>query len=200
MSADATKLVIPAHGTVFHAPKNTKPPKNPFGPDGFKLTVDGPSPWKNLGHTSKQNTIAFTKEGGDRESLDTFLADSVRVSTASTSWGFSAAALQFDHDNLDMAFNGEWDETTGGYTVASSAPIESAIFLYFQDSTGSLGFWLPNTEIGLGDAPSVDTANFFELPLSGSILAAPEDVIPSVNGRPGLFQIFKSGLTAPAAG
>jgi hypothetical protein len=197
VSADATKLVIPGHGTVFHAPVGTKPPTGPLGSDGFKIDADGPAPWKNLGHTSKQNTIAFTKEGGERETLDTFLADGVRVTSSSTTWGFTVGALQFDEDNLDLAFNGEFDPSTGGYTVASPAPVPTAIFLYFQDSSASLGFWLPNTEIALGDAPSVDTANFFELPLSGSILSAPTSVIPSVNGRSGLFQIFKTGLVAP---
>lgn len=201
MSVDATKLVIPGHGAVFHAPVNTRPPQNALAAFGLtKNTVpNGGDPavaWKNLGHTSKQNTIAFTKEGGERESLDTFLSDAVRTTTSSTSWGLNVAALQFDADNLDLAFNGEFDEATGGYTVASPAPVQTALFLFFQDTTGSIGFWLPNTEISLGDAPSVDTAQFLELPLTGSILTAAEEVIPAVEGRPGLFQIFKTGLAA----
>ncbi|ALJ22042.1 phage tail tube protein [Microbacterium sp. No. 7] len=196
MSVDSTKLIIPGNGTVFFAPVNTPPPANPLGPAGFNLMADGPGAWRNLGHTSKQNTIAFTKEGGERESLDTFIADAVRTVASSVAWGVTIAALQFDLDNLRLAFNGQVDPTTGGYTVASPAPVQTALFLYFQDATGKLGFWLPNNDVGLGDAPSVDTANFFELPLSGSILAAPPGVIPPVNGRPGLFQIFKSGLVS----
>lgn len=197
MSVDATTLVIPGHGTVFHAPVNTLPPAAPLGVAGFNLQADGPAPWKNLGHTSKQNTIAFTKEGGEKESLDTFLADAVRVTTGSTTWGVNIAALQMDEMNLDLAFNGDFDPATGGYTVATPAPIQAALFLYFQDTTGSLGFWIPNTEISLGDAPSVDTAQFFELPLSVSILAASNSIIPAINGRAGAFQIFKTGLAAP---
>lgn len=199
MSVSSTSLVIPANGTVFYAPALTAPPTSPLGTNGFKLTADGPTPWKNLGHTSKQNTIAFTKEGGDREQLDTFLSDGVRVSQASVSWGFTAAALQFDKENLDLAFNGAFDSKTGGYKVTTPAPVQAAIFLYFKDSTGALGFWLPNVEIALGDAPSVDTANFFELPLQGSILAAPEATAGAVDGRPVLFEIFKTGLAAPTA-
>ncbi len=195
MSADKTKLVIPGHGTVFHAPRGTKPPADPL--TAFKLTEDGPSPWQNLGHTSKNNTIAFTKDGGEKETLDTFLADGVRTTTGSTQWGVTIAALQIDAQTLDLAFNGDFDPETGGYIVASAAPIETALFLYFQDSTGALGFWLPETELALGDAPSVDTAYFFELPLSASILSAPSDIIAPVDGRAGMFEIFKTGLTAP---
>ncbi|WP_136057241.1 IPT/TIG domain-containing protein [Microbacterium sp. K24] len=194
MSVDATTLVIPGHGTVFYAPVNTKPPTNPLG--AFNIQADGPTVWKNLGHTSKQNTIAFTKEGGEKESLDTFLADGVRTTTGSTSWGVNVAALQFDKNNLDLAFNGDFDPSTGGYTVASPAPLPVSLFLYFQDTTASVGFWLPNTEISLGDAPSVDTANFLEMPLTASVLSADNATIPAVNGRPGVFQIFKTGLTA----
>lgn len=202
MSVDATKLVIPGHGAVFHAPKNTLPPTNPLA--AFSLTADTvpnnetqPVQWKNLGHTSKQNTIAFTKEGGERESIDTFLADAVRTSTSSTSWGINVAALQFDSNTLDLAFNGDFDPATGGYTVAGSSSLETALFLYFKDNTGSIGFWLPNTEMSLGDAPSVDTAQFLELALTASILSTDSNIIPAVEGRAGLFQIFKSGLTAP---
>ncbi|GAA2577310.1 IPT/TIG domain-containing protein [Microbacterium binotii] len=194
MTATASSLVIPAHGTVFHAPVNTKPPLNPLG--AFNILADGPNPWKNLGHTSQQNTIAFTKEGGERESLGTFLADNVRVATSSTTWGFNVSALQFDEDNLDLAFNGDFDPSTGGYTVATPAPLNVAVFLYFQDTTGSLGFWMPNVDISLGDAPTVDTANFLELPLTASINSADSGIIPGIGGRAGLFQIFKSGLIA----
>lgn len=199
MSVDSTKLVIPGHGTAFFAPVNTKPPTNPVGPSGFKLLDDGPGLWKNLGHTSKQNTIAFTKEGGEKETIDTFLADAVRTSTTGVTWGVNIAALQFDESNLKLAFNGDFDPVTGGYTVASPAPVNVALFLYFQDSTGSLGFWLPSVDISLGDAPSVDTANFFELPLAATILSVGSGVITPVNGRAGMFQIFKSGLTGGTA-
>ncbi len=199
MSVDSTKLVIPGHGTAFVAPANTLPPTNPVSASGFKLLDDGPGLWMNLGHTSKQNTIAFTKEGGEKETIDTFLADAVRTSTSGVTWGVNIAALQFDRNNLRLAFNGDFDPVTGGYTVTSPAPVNVALFLYFQDSTGSLGFWLPSVDISLGDAPSVDTANFFEMPLAATILSVGSSVITPVSGRAGLFQIFKSGLTGATA-
>lgn len=199
MSVDKTKLVIPGHGTVFKAPKGTKPPLDPM--TAFSLTAEnvaaagsGGAKWLNLGHTSKQNTISFTKEGGDKESLDSFLADGVRTSTSSTQWGVNVAALQIDPTTLDLAFQGAFDPATGGYTVAGSSSTEVALFLYFQDTTGSLGFWIPNVDTSIGDAPTVDTANFFELPLAGSILSADASVIPPVNGRAGIYQIFSSAL------
>lgn len=196
MSVDSTKLIIPGKGTVFYAPAGTRPPTIPLGATGFDLLRDGPGSWRNLGHTSKNNTIAFTKEGGEVETIDTFLADAVRTTTSGVTWGMTIPALQFDQDNLSLAFNGAFDTSTGGYIVASPAPVNVALFVYFKDTTGALGFWIPSVDISVGDAPSVDTANFFELPLTATFLSAGSNVMPSVNGRAGLFQIFKSGLTS----
>jgi IPT/TIG domain-containing protein len=195
VSVDASKLVIPGHGAVFHAPKNTVPPVNPLA--AFSLTGAAPSGWTNLGHTSKANTVAFSKEGGEKESLDTFLVDGVRAVYGSVAWGVNVPALQFDQDVLDLAFNGDFDTTTGGYIVPGVVvPVEVALFVYFQDNSGSLGFWLPNTETTLGEAPGTDPAAFTELPIAVAILSADEAVIPAVDGKPGIFEIFKSGLVA----
>ena len=194
MSANSSSLIIPAHGTVFTAPSGTKPPADPL--TKFKLQDDGPTPWKNLGHTSKENAIAFTKEGGDKTTLDTFLASSVRVAKDGVSWGLTINALQMDKATLDLAFGGEFDPATGGYTIAEESTRNVALFLLFQDATASLAFWLPNVDLSAGDAPSVDPSNFFEIPLSASILSAASSVIPPVNGRAGLFQLFRTGLTS----
>lgn len=197
MSADSTSLIIPGHGTVFHAAPGTKPPADPLGTSGFKLTGAPPVGWTNLGHTSKANTIAFQKDGGEKESIDTFLADAVRVVYSAVSWGVTIPALQFDQDVLDLAFNGDFDATTGGYIVPGTlTPTEAALFLYFVDNTGALGFWIPNTSVTLGEPPSVDTAAFMELPLAAAIQSAAESVIPAVNNKPGIMEIFKTGLAA----
>jgi hypothetical protein len=186
VSVDATKLVIPGHGTVFHAPKDTACPANPLS--AFTLTGAPPAGWTN--------TVAFSKEGGEPEKLDTFLADGVRTVYSSLNWGVTVPALQFDEDVLDLAFNGDFDPATGGYIVPGSVvPVEAALFVYFKDTTGALGFWIPNTVVTLGEAPGTDPAAFTELPLNVSIQSADTGVIPEVNGVPGLFEIFKTGLS-----
>lgn len=196
MSADATKLIVPGHGTVFQSAKGAPVPENPL--EAFSLTEEGPAGWANLGHTSKQNTLAFSREGGEATSIDTFLADAVRTVYSSVSWSLSIAALQFDEDILDLAFNGDWDPATNGYIVpGSSSPVEAGLFVLMQDNTGKLGFWIPNTQTTLGEAPSVDTENFMELPLRASINSADSSLMPAVGGKPGIMQIFKSGLEAP---
>lgn len=197
MGADSTAIIVPAHGTLFVADDDATFPANPL--DAFSLTGPAPSGWTSLGHTSKDNLPAFNKDGGDPTTLDTFLQDAVRTIYASTSWSLTANALQLDQDNLDLAFNGQTD-ADGGYIIAgTNNGLQKQAVLLCQDGTGKLGFWMPNTSIVLGDAPSIDPTKFFELPLSIAINSAPEDKIPGLpDGRAGIMKLYKSGLAQPA--
>jgi hypothetical protein len=188
-------LVIPGKATVFHAPKNTAVPANPL--TAFSLSNDTVSTgWRNLGHTSKSNTVSFSREGGEATTIDTYLADSVRTIYSSVSWSLEIPALQFDEDVLDLAFNGDL-AADGGYIIpGSSNATDAALFLLFQDGTGKLGFYIPNTSVTLAEPPSFSPEDFIELPLSASIQSATTATIPGVNGVPGIMKLYKSGLVA----
>lgn len=194
MSADANALFIPGHATVFHAAPNTAMPATALA--AFSLTGLEPTGWTNIGHTSKENTVSFAKEGGEKTSLDTYLADGVRTIYSSESWGLTVPALQFDKDVLDLAFNGGFDDDDGYIIPGSNTGSNRALFLLFTDGTGKLGFYIPNNSVKLGDAIGVDPTQFLELPLSASIQSASETAIPAVNGVPGIMKLYKTGLAA----
>jgi hypothetical protein len=193
MGADKTATIVPGHGTLFVADVNTA---MPVDWTDFALTGDAPDGWINLGHTSKDNLPAFTKDGGDKSVLDSWLADSVDVIYASTQWGLNFNSLQVDEDNLNLAFGGNFD-TDGGYIIpGSNAGVEKAVVLFSTDGTGSIAFYAPNTSVALGDAPSIDAAKFLEMPISVSILSVDDDVIPAAsNGLPAIMKVYKTGLT-----
>lgn len=195
MAIDATAKIVPGHGTLFVADVNTPVPADPL--NAFTLTGTPPTGWVNLGHTSKDNTAAFTRDGGDKSVLDSWLADGVYTIYAATNWGLTINPIQLDQLALDLAFNGSFD-VDGGYIIpASNDGIEKALFLLATDGTGALGFYQPNTSVALGDAPSIKTDGFFELPLAASIMAADPAVIPAAaNGKPGLMKVYKTGLQA----
>lgn len=197
MTVNKGATIVPGHGTVFVADRGTALPADW---NDFSLTGTEPAGWTNVGHTSKGNQPAFSKEGGEKTVLDSWLADGVDVIYSSTQWGLGVNALQVDEDNLDLAFDGFFD-TDGSYVVPSSNPgLEKSIFLFSTDGTGSLGFYMENTNCSIGDAPSIDAAAFFEIPLSASILSADPDFIPAKpDGTPGIMKIFKTGLTAAIA-
>lgn len=195
MAVNKNALIVPGHGTVFAANQNTAMPAG--GLSAFTLTADGPAGWTNLGHTSNDNTASFTKDGGDKTVLDTWLADSVATIYASTQFGLTINSLQIDQPNLDIAFNGFFD-TDGAYVIpGSNNGLGKALFLLMTDGTGQLGFYIPTTTVALGDAPSIDPTKFFEVPVAASILAAPTSLIPAKgDGTPGIMKLYKSGLAA----
>lgn len=195
MGANKSATIVPGHGTLFVADFDAELPDDPL--EAFTLTGAEPDGWTNVGHTSKGNQPAFAKEGGDATVLDTWLADNVDVVYAAEQWSLGVNALQVDQTGLDLGFGGFFD-TDGGYVVPASNPgLEKQTFLLATDGTGDLGFWMPNTSTKLGDAPSMDASNFFEIPLSSKILSADESLLPAnENGTPGIMKIFKTGLAA----
>lgn len=195
MAVDATAKIVPGHGTLFVADKNTACPADPL--TAFTLLGTPPAGWVNIGHTSTDNTAAFTRDGGDKTVLDSWLQDAVGVIYASTNWGLTINPIQVDQLSLDLAFGGSFDDD-GGYIIpGSNTGIEKALFLLATDGTGSLGFYIPNNSVTLGDAPSIKTDGFFELPLASSILAADTSVIPAAaNGKTAIMKVYKTGLQA----
>lgn len=194
MSVDKTALIVPGHGTLFLADANTAVPDSPL--TAFTLKGTPPDGWENIGHTSTDNTAAFNRDGGDATQLDSWLEDGVETIYAATNWSLGFNPIQVDKNSLDLGFNG-WVDTDGGYVIPSTSDgLDKALFLLATDGTGALGFYMPDTNVNIGDAPSIDNAKFFEIPLSASIHAADESVIASNNGKSGLMKVYKTGMTA----
>src|SRR5690606_12746228 len=97
------------------------------------------------------------------------------------------------------AFNGDFDPATGGYIVpGQTSAVQTQLFLLMQGaSANKLGFWIPNTEVSLAEPPGASREQYLELPLNASINGASNEVIPAVDGRAGIMEIFKTGLAAP---
>src|SRR5690554_4645187 len=128
MAVNNNAMIVPGNGTLFHAPIETALPENPL--TAFTLTGAPPTGWVNLGHTSSENTPAFSREGGEPTSMGTWLMDSTSTIYSAISWMLAIPALQFDEDVLDMAFNGDFDPATGGYIVpGQSAAVKTQLFL-----------------------------------------------------------------------
>jgi hypothetical protein len=192
MGINRNALIVPGHGTLFHAEPNTPLPENPL--EAFTLTGPTPAGWENLGHTSKDTPPAFGREGGEATKLDTYLVDGVTTIYSAVDWSLIFQSLQVDGDSLDLAFHGAFD-ADGGYIIPGGvSAIEKGLVLLASDGTGSLLFYVPNTSVALESAPALDAAGYFALPLSASIQAADESVIPAVGGKPGIIKVYKTGM------
>lgn len=166
---DASNVIIPGKGAIFVGEVGATPP------DYKTVSPSAPGEgWTCLGHTSVENNVELSKDGGDPTSYDSWWEPGVEVTYASTTWTVNVGALEITKANFDLAFNGdqETNSTSGGYLVpAAIEATKKAIFIIAVQGTKRLGLYLPNVSVSLGDAPSFDNEALFEVPLSGSILA-----------------------------
>ena len=169
MSMDSGAVFLPGRGTVFTADPGTTPfdyktvdPRDPS-------TFEG---WDCWGHTSRDNTVALSKDGGDSTQLGSWWDAAILDSRAPTSWSWTANSLQVDRTTMSMAFPGG-EVRNGAYWVPSAdRTIEKAAFILMEDGSGNrMGIYLPHTPLALGDAPEIDIENFFEVQIAGSILS-----------------------------
>lgn len=190
-------LAVPGHGTVFHAPVGEALPADPL--TAFKLDGTVPEGWETFGHTSKANVVSFATEGGETTPMDTWLADNVRTIQGSPRRvTLNIAALELSVNTLDMAFNGELDETNNRYVIPNnSKPMERQLFVITRDNEGALGFEIPRAEVSANGMFTLNPTEFVEIPISAALLVASgASALPtSPDGTPGLFAVYHTGLT-----
>lgn len=167
MGMNAANVMIPGRGAIFTAEPLTTPP------DYKMMTPDTPGEgWTCLGHTSKDNSVALSKSGGDVTSFDSWWTSALAVIYGSNTWNITVGALQIDTGTLDLAFNGTLDPEDGGYIVpAAVEAVDKALFVLAMQGNKRMGLYLPKVSITLGDAPTFDPTKLFEVPLSAAVLA-----------------------------
>lgn len=197
MSGNNQAIAVPGNGTVFYSAPGTALPANPL--TAFTLKGSLPAGWSSFGHTSKQNIVNFSREGGETQTLDTFLEDAVRsIVTDSGTWTLNIAALQIEAGTLDNAFNGQVDDVLGRYVIpASPQPVEKQLFVLLTDNSGNLGFEIPRADLTASGAFSLDPSNYVEIPIAATLLSDSESQLGTVNGGAGIMAVWKETLKAP---
>lgn len=169
MALDASATIIPGRGTLFVTEDLTAK-----FPD-YK-TVDPRTPstftgWDCLGHTSRENTVALSKDGGDAEQVGSWWDAALRETREATTWSWSANSLQVDALTMGLAFPSGKVENGAFWVPGADTSKPVKVFILMVDGTGRMGIGLPNTSVAIGDAPEIAVDGFFEIQLSGSILS-----------------------------
>ena len=169
MALNAATVILPGRGTVFTAPANTVP----FDKDTVNAaTTSTYTGWNCLGHTSRDNTVGLSKEGGEATSRGSWYDPNLRATRDPNSWGFTVNSLQLDALTLGLAFPG--GEIRGGafWVPSATGSAERAIYILMIDGPATGGLYFPRVDISIGDAPEISVDSFFEIQLSGSMLSA----------------------------
>ncbi|MBN6777433.1 hypothetical protein JRG19_02565 [Pseudoclavibacter alba] len=168
MALDANSTFIPGRGTVFVAAPDT------VFPDYKTIKPEDPTTytgWECLGHTSRENTVELTVDGGEAETKGSWWSPNLRTTRTPRVFGGSVKSLQMDQTTLELAFPGGRVEN-GAFIVPSNAgDVEKAIFILSEDQTGDrMGIGIYRASLSLADAPTFDVENFFEVPLGWQTL------------------------------
>lgn len=172
MGFNPAATIIPGKGTVLVADPDTPVPADYMTLD--PMTLPAGSGWQALGHTSRENSVAMSKEGGEATQAGSWWEEALDSSYAATTWGITVNSLQVDSLTLGLAFGGgSLDTAVGSYMVKDIVPQKKALYVLMVGGNTRMGIYIPNTTVSVGDAPEIPTDAFFEISLSAAILNSP---------------------------
>lgn len=189
MALEDGAVILPGVGHVLLAEVGTTPPASPGDID---LTGSEPATgWENLGHTSRENAVALTRDGDEPEQRGSWQNPNLRETTPTVTWAFTIPALQVDNQVLSLFFGGGDDSQADSFGVTTaSGSSERAMYIVLVDGNTRAGIHVPRVSISAEEAPTFDPENFLEFTLRASVLKD--------SGNPDLMRWFLAGLGTPA--
>jgi hypothetical protein len=155
-------VLIPGTGEIYTAPAETAIPAS--------LTAPA-APWENLGHTSREDGLTITRDGGDSETVGTWQNPVLRERREPTTFAITAFLHQVDNEVLEMYFGPGDVDVAGQFGVTSStATIERALYIRIIDGTNEAGLYVPKVSISSEDDVEVDVEGFLAFPIRATVL------------------------------
>lgn len=163
MALTDAAVLIPGTGHIYLAPTGTPAPPDPN-------TVPS-SPWLDVGHTSREDGLTISRDGGDSEVLGTWQNANLRDRREPTTWAVGFRLHQVDGEALRLFFGG--GEIIDGRYAAPANPIaqEHALYVVMVDGTNRVGIYFPKTSVLADDDVEVDVENFLALPVRATVLS-----------------------------
>jgi hypothetical protein len=171
MAFNSGATIIPGKGTVLVADPDTLAPTNYLTLDPTGSLTSGAPGWAALGHTSRENNVSLSKEGGDVTTKGSWWEEILRSDRAATNWTVTVNSIQIDALTLGLAFGGgTLDTVAGSFDVGEIVPQNKALFILVVDTLGNrLALYIPNTSVSIGDAPEFGIDSYFEIQLSATV-------------------------------
>jgi hypothetical protein len=200
---DNATLVVGA-GNYFTAPVGTDLPENLLSPDVA---------WSNVGHTSLEDILSITSEGGEATVIGTLQNKSLRTKYSARTETIAISIHQFDTAGLKLFFGSNAPTLPNGLVGVPTDPVPTscAFLAVYVDAENVFAIWAPKVEIYRADDLSVaDAESLAALPLGVKplqhntntytyALTPLGDVVEATGataGTPGTFT--PSGSIAPA--
>lgn len=162
MALNDAAVYIPGTGHLYIAPAETAQPASLTAPI---------APWEELGHTSREDGLTITRDGGDTEVIGTWQNASLRERRDPTSFALTAILQQVDNTTLGLYF-GPGDASVAnefGISVAGGTT-EKALFVRIVDGTNEVALYVPKVSIAAEDDIEMDVEGFVSLPIRCTVL------------------------------
>lgn len=195
MSLDDNAVILPGRGYVYTNEEVGAP--FPFTTQAELAALDLTAPevgdgWVNLGHTSRENAIALSRDAEGGETKGSFQKPNLRKTDPVVSWAFNVNALQISNDVLSLYFGGgDISDPDAFYAPFVSMVTERSLGIVLVDGPHRFGWGVPKVGIEADDAPEFDPENFMEFSLLMTVLEHSD--------AKGLMGLFKAGLGTPTA-
>jgi hypothetical protein len=185
MALNPNALIIPSRGLVFKGDVDATPP----AATALATITDTSTPLGTntvcLGHTSRENLPAYSKDGGDVNSFGSWWLDAIDSTVDPTTWTLTVNALQSDATTLGLAFGGgTLSATNGTFDIGTVTNTPCSLLVLMVGGSKRRAFYHPNTLTSIGDAPELATDAYFEIQLQASLLASAGTTTPSQAAAP----------------
>lgn len=162
MALTDSAVLIPGTGELWIAPAETVMPAS--------LTAPA-TPWENLGHTSREDGLTITRDGGDSEVIGTWQNPTMRERREPTSFAITAFLHQVDNTVLEMYFGpGDISEDGQFGVTSSTATTAKALYVRIIDGENEAGLYVPRVSISSEDDMEVDVEGFLAFPVRMTVL------------------------------
>lgn len=127
--------------------------------------------WTNIGHTSLENILAMSSEGGEAQNLSTMQAQPLRTTYSKRTEKFDISVHQFDAETLKLYFGKNMVDVDGdgkwlGPNLNPQVTNKAFLSVIFDGAT-AFAMYAPEAEIYRGDDFSLeDSEALATLPLS----------------------------------
>lgn len=125
--------------------------------------------WSHMGHTSLEDILAASIEGGDRTQLGSLQNPNLRTNISSRSESFTINLLQFDTDSLSLYYGANSVVLPNGDVEVPETPVpeERAWLFLFFDGESAGGLYATRASFIAAEAFSIsDTESLSTLPLT----------------------------------
>lgn len=159
MALDNTAVLKIGVGHFYTAAVGTALPADLRAPGGT---------WTEVGHTSVQDILTASSEGGDTTTLRSLQNATLRTTTAPRTEAFTMNLLQFDSASLKLYYGSNAVVDGSGNVSVPSNPVatEVAWLVVFYDGSITAGVYAPRVSIMRGDDMSLsDTESLAQLSL-----------------------------------